>query len=191
MDRDTLQLQAERDKISKHAMPRPTRRRFLKVGALGLLLPLITGCTEYIVGGAAQALGWLFYPKKVSPFGSKITVPGSVADYPLYSITAVREGKFYISHVPEGLLALYWKCKHLGCTVPWKPTEKFEGSDPPGVFHCPCHGSIYLRNGQNVAGPAPAPLDYMDLTISGDKITVDTSKINKRIRFEPDQATKV
>jgi cytochrome b6-f complex iron-sulfur subunit len=189
MDRDTLQLQVGSDKTSKHAMPKPTRRRFLKVGAMGLLLPLISGCTEYIVGGAAQVLGGLFYPKKVSPFGGKITLPGTVADYPLHSITAVREGKFYISHVPEGLLALYWKCKHLGCTVPWKPNEEFEGNI--GIFHCPCHGSIYLPNGQNVAGPAPAPLDYMDISISGGEMTVDTSKINKRIRFEPEQATKV
>ncbi len=160
-----------------------TRRDFLKWGLFGSLL--------LMVGGFGQAFLMFFYPKKLSPFGSKIAVPGTVADYPLYSVTPVREGKFYISHVPEGLLALYWKCKHLGCTVPWKENEEFAGSSPGGVFHCPCHGSIYLRTGQNVAGPAPAPLDYMDITVAGGKITVDTKKINKRVRFEPTQPTKV
>jgi cytochrome b6-f complex iron-sulfur subunit len=160
-----------------------TRRDFLKWGLFGSLLLML--------GGFGQAFLMFFYPKKLSPFGSKISVPGTVADYPLHTVTPIREGKFYISHVPEGLLALYWKCKHLGCTVPWKPNEEFEGNTPSGVFHCPCHGSIYLRNGQNVAGPAPAPLDYMDIILTGDKITVDTKKINKRVRFEPNQPTKV
>ena len=32
---------------------------------------------------------------------------------------SVREGKFYVTRVPEGFFALYWKCPHLGCTVPW------------------------------------------------------------------------
>jgi len=124
-----------------------------------------------------------FYPKKLSPFGSKITVPGTVDDYPVNSVTVVREGKFYLSHVPAGLLALYWKCKHLGCTVPWKPNEEFQGNS--GVFHCPCHGSIYLRTGQNVAGPAPRPLDLMEITVAGGKIIVDTKKITPRVRYDP------
>jgi cytochrome b6-f complex iron-sulfur subunit len=112
-----------------------------------------------------------------------------VADYPVNSVTAVREGKFYLSHVPEGMVALYWKCKHLGCTVPWKPDEEFQGNQ--GVFHCPCHGSIYLRNGQNVAGPAPAPLDLMKLELTGNKIVVDTGKITTRVQALPSDAVKV
>lgn len=163
------------------AAPTRTRRDILKWGLFGSLL--------LILGGFGQAFMMYFYPKKVGAFGGKITVPGTLSDYPVNSVTVVREGKFYISHVPEGLLALYWKCKHLGCTVPWKPEESFQGND--GIFHCPCHGSIYLRTGQNVAGPAPAPLDLMQITISGGKITVDTGKLTQRVRWEPSQAFKV
>ncbi len=158
-----------------------TRRDFLKWGLFGSLLLML--------GGFGQAFLMFFYPKKLSPFGSKIAVPGTVADYPLGSVTVVREGKFYLSHVPDGLLALYWKCKHLGCTVPWKPNEEFGGES--GVFHCPCHGSIYLRTGQNVAGPAPKPLDLMEIEIAGGKITVNTKKITQRVRYEPTQPVKV
>ena len=162
-------------------VPRATRRDLMKWGLFGSLLAMLGG------GGAAFLA--FFYPKRTSPFGSKITVPGAVGDYPLNSVTVVREGKFYLSHVPEGLLALYWKCAHLGCTVPWKPDEEFQGN--VGVFHCPCHGSIYLRTGQNVAGPAPHPLDIMDIQITGGKIIVDTGKRTTRVQWEPSQATKV
>jgi cytochrome b6-f complex iron-sulfur subunit len=158
-----------------------TRRDVLKWTFFGSLLA--------IAGGGAAAFLSYFYPKKTSSFGSKINLQGTLADYPVGSVTRVREGKFYLSHVPEGLLALYWKCKHLGCTVPWKPDEEFQGNQ--GVFHCPCHGSVYLRNGQNVAGPAPAPLDLMEITVAGGKISVNTGKIMTRVHWEPSQATKV
>ncbi|MEO8286426.1 MAG: Rieske 2Fe-2S domain-containing protein [Chloroflexota bacterium] len=158
-----------------------TRRDVMKWGLFGSLL-LMLGT---FAGGFLQ----YFYPRKVGTFGGKVTVPGTVADYPEGTVFRVREGKFYLSHVPEGMLALYWKCKHLGCTVPWKPDEEFQGQS--GVFHCPCHGSVYLRNGQNVAGPAPAPLDLFAIDLSGGKIVVDTGKITTRVQWEPSQAVKV
>ena len=161
--------------------PKATRRDLMKWGLLGSLLAT--------VGGISVGFLQFFYPKKVGAFGGKIQVPGTLTDFPVGSVTRVREGKFYISHVPDGLLALYWKCKHLGCTVPWKPDEEFQGQQ--GVFHCPCHGSVYLPTGQNVAGPAPAPLDLMQITVAGGKITVDTGKITTRIQYEPSQALKV
>jgi cytochrome b6-f complex iron-sulfur subunit len=131
-----------------------------------------------------------FTPKKVGTFGGKVVVPVTLDELPVNSDPLrVREGKFYLVHIPPGLLALYWKCKHLGCTVPWKPDEEFQGE--VGVFHCPCHGSIYLRTGQNVAGPAPAPLDLMAIEVAGQKIIVDTGKITTRTRYEPSQATPV
>lgn len=159
-----------------------TRRDILKWGLFGSLLAMLA-----LFG---QAFLSYFTPKKVGTFGGKVPVPITLADLPVNADPyRVREGKFYLVHIPDGLLALYWKCKHLGCTVPWKADEEFQGQI--GVFHCPCHGSIYLRNGQNVAGPAPAPLDYMDIELAGGKIVVNTGKIHTRTRYEPSQATKV
>ena len=158
-----------------------------------MVIPLLSGCTNqivgYVTGGFGQALLAYISPKKLTPFGRKITLPGTLAEYPVNSITVIREGKFYLSHVPEGLLALYWKCTHLGCTVPWKPSEEFGVES--GVFHCPCHSSIYLRTGENVAGPAPRPFDLMAIELSGNQIIVDTSNITKRVRYELEQATRV
>jgi cytochrome b6-f complex iron-sulfur subunit len=169
------------DTAGGRTAPTQTRRDVLKWGLFGSLLLML--------GGFGKAFIDYFVPRKVGTFGSKVAVEGTIADYPEGTVTTVREGKFYLSHVPEGFVALYWKCAHLGCTVPWKPNEEFQGS--VGIFRCPCHGSTYLRNGQNVAGPAPRPLDVMELTIAGGKITVNTGKIKQRVRATPADATKV
>jgi cytochrome b6-f complex iron-sulfur subunit len=50
-----------------------------------------------------------------------------------------------------GLMALFQRCVHLGCRVPWcQPSQGFE---------CPCHGSKYNGIGEYFAGPAPRNLD--------------------------------
>jgi cytochrome b6-f complex iron-sulfur subunit len=59
-----------------------------------------------------------------------------------------------------------------------------------GLFRCPCHGSTYLRNGQIIFGPAPRPLDYMQISLVDGKLVVNTGAIKKREHWEPDQAFK-
>lgn len=46
--------------------------------------------------------------------------------------------------------ALNAVCTHLGCVVPWNPTEN--------KFMCPCHGSQYNNEGKVIRGPAPRSL---------------------------------
>ena len=66
-------------------------------------------------------------------------------------------------------------CTHLGCTVraealPQVETRSVEGS-PLRITHrflCPCHGSRYTGDGENVAGPAPKPLAWYPLSIAPD-----------------------
>lgn len=159
----------------------PKRRDFLKWGLLGSLL--------LTLGGFGQGFLMYFYPKRVGAFGGRITMPLPASEYPVGSMERVREGKFYLSHVPEGFLALYWRCVHLGCTVPFKESDEFQGE--VGIFRCPCHGSTYLRNGQNVAGPAPRPLDLMAIEVEGNKIVVNTGKITQRTQHEASDAVKI
>jgi cytochrome b6-f complex iron-sulfur subunit len=167
-------------------------------GALGAML----------LGGLGGFVAY-FYPKQGGAFGGKITVPDNVATVASLKanpdVYQVRVGKFYLSvfnaddpipgtHPPVAgqgklaVMALYWKCKHLGCTVPWKPDEDYS-SYHGGIFHCPCHGSIYTRSGQNVGGPAPAPLDYMAISFDGNKIVVDTGKRTTRVQYDKNQPT--
>jgi len=67
--------------------------------------------------------------------------------------------------------------------VPWDPSR--------GQFACPCHGSIYEPTGQNVAGPAPRPMDYMEIQIRGDEIWVNTGAIFERRVHSDEHVTKV
>jgi cytochrome b6-f complex iron-sulfur subunit len=126
---------------------------------------------------------------------------GNVSELQVGQVKMVREGKFYVTRVPEGFLALYWKCPHLGCTVPWKETDPVMGGPPgagdtpfaqQGRFNCPCHGSLYNRYGQIVQGPAPRPMDRFPVTIDGGKIMVDTapSKTVQRSEAHADEAVQ-
>ncbi|HEY8601508.1 MAG TPA: ubiquinol-cytochrome c reductase iron-sulfur subunit [Thermomicrobiales bacterium] len=155
--------------------PRTSRRDFLRW--------TVAGASTFFLAEAAAGFVAFFWPNKIGKFGSKITVP--TANIPKVGADPIvdRDGKFWLINNEEGALALYWKCVHLGCTVPWNPTEK--------TFHCPCHGSIYDKHGVRIAGPAPRPLDIMAITAEGGTVIVDTSKITQRSGFSPDQAVKI
>jgi cytochrome b6-f complex iron-sulfur subunit len=153
----------------------PSRRSFVKIGFWGSL-------------GAfgALALGQFldfFWPRGVAGFGGKVTA-GKVSDYPAGGEPKRNnEGRFWMVHVTpemggqgkfEGLLALWQRCPHLGCTVPWRGDFSFEGEQ--GWFRCPCHGSTYNYAGVRVFGPAPRSMDTMQITVdAGGLITVDTA----------------
>lgn len=161
------------------------RRLFLRgafVGVSGLF-------TLEMLGGFA----FFFRPQKTAGFGQKFRV-GKVDEFPIGSMTHVQEGKFYLSRVPEGFLAMWHKCTHLGCTVPWIAQEKSEDDiSKSGRFNCPCHGSIFNRYGVLTAGPAPRPLDLFPVSIVDGVVMVDTdvSKVIVRESWNPSQAAKV
>ena len=63
----------------------------------------------------------------------------------------------------QGIYAISRVCTHLGCIV--KPTG--EG------FECPCHGSRYDRDGLVTKGPAPRPLQWLEVKEQGGVLYVD------------------
>ncbi len=159
-----------------HAPDGITRRQALRSGMFATI--------GMLFGTMAGGSGAMIWPIKISGFGAPVPVPKKlseikVGDEPIM----VRDGKFYLTRTEDGLMALYWKCVHLGCTVPWNKGEQ--------RFHCPCHGSVYDQNGQNIAGPAPRPLDIMEITVKDDSIIVNTGKITQRSKHEPQHAVKV
>lgn len=159
-----------------HGTPASTkiaRRGFIRNAALGATSVL----SLFITGGFVR----LLWPNKTGAFGKALTVPASAIPPVDGEPFRNTEGKFYLVHTTDGLMALYWKCPHLGCTVPW------DGGS--GEFHCPCHGSIYSYNGERLGGPAPRPMDYMAVTVqpTGD-VVVDTGDIRERSEYEPSQA---
>ncbi|HUR18766.1 MAG TPA: Rieske 2Fe-2S domain-containing protein [Acidimicrobiales bacterium] len=76
---------------------------------------------------------------------------------------AVLEG------MKEGVVALYQKCVHLGCRVPWCKSSQW--------FECPCHGSKYNRVGEKKGGPAPRGLDRFGVEVQGGVLLIDTKQI--------------
>ena len=178
----------EREAAEQQETRKVTRRLTLRWLGWGAIFALL----------GQWGLGFMgfFYPQKVGAFGGTVSA-GSVGDYEVGDVQVIREGKFYVTRVPEGFLALYWKCPHLGCTVPWKENDPVMGGPPgpgdaafadTGRFNCPCHGSIYNRYGQILQGPAPRPLDRMELMIENGRIQVDTGRIITRAAATPDQA---
>jgi cytochrome b6-f complex iron-sulfur subunit len=161
-----------------------TRRQFFNRG-------ILAGLGIFTAGMGAAMLGFL-WPSSAGGFGARITV-GSEDDakaefdnkQPFYNAGA----KTYIVAYPKddvskaeavydplivegmkaGYVALYQKCVHLGCRVPWCETSQW--------FECPCHGSKYNRVGEKRGGPAPRGLDRFPLEVSGGQITVDTGTI--------------
>ena len=143
-----------------------SRRTLLRWAGWGTILAL--------VGQWLAGFGVFFWPKKVGAFGGEIN-GGNVSDFQIGDVKLVQDAKAYVSRVPEGIVALWWKCPHLGCTVPWKPEDpSMDSLQSKGRFNCPCHGSIYDRYGQIIRGPAPRPMDRFPVTIEGDKVRVET-----------------
>jgi cytochrome b6-f complex iron-sulfur subunit len=163
-----------------------TRRQVLNRGVVTLFT---LGLASF--GGSMLAFLW---PSLTGGFGTKIRagtlddILGQIADKkePFY----VAEGRFYINPYPKdavgkakqipaygavmegyeaGVVALYQRCVHLGCRVPWCVTSQW--------FECPCHGSQYNRVGEKKGGPAPRGLDRFVVTVEGGVVSVDTKEI--------------
>jgi cytochrome b6-f complex iron-sulfur subunit len=161
-----------------------TRRQFFNRG-------ILTGLGIFAAGMGAAMLGFL-WPSSAGGFGAQIDV-GSEDDakaefdkkLPFYNAGArtyivpfpkddVEKAKavydpIIVKGMEQGYVALYQKCVHLGCRVPWCETSQW--------FECPCHGSKYNRVGEKKGGPAPRGLDRFPLEVSGGSITVDTGTI--------------
>jgi cytochrome b6-f complex iron-sulfur subunit len=159
-----------------------TRRQFFNRSIVAMFGLGLSG-----FGAAVLAFLW---PQVSGGFGSKITVGklddiiGTVRDTrePLY----VSEGRFYLVPFPSdavakaeaayspavlpgmeaGIVAIYQKCPHLGCRVPFCPTSQW--------FECGCHGSQYNRVGEKKGGPAPRGMDLFPVEVTNGVVSVDT-----------------
>jgi len=152
-----------------------TRSQFLGLGWFGAGL--------LFLGEATVALLNFIKPIATSGFGGEVYA-GKVAEFTVDSVNRVLAGRFFIVRTSEGMLALWQKCTHLGCSIPWAEAE--------GQFHCPCHGSLFNRYGEVTGGPAPRPMDTFPITIKNmDEVWVDTGKPTQRSSFDPEQLTRV
>jgi len=118
--------------------------------------------------------------EKAGAFGGVI-MAGPAEKFAPGTVTAFREGHFYLARLPDGgLLAISRKCTHLGCSVPWVAEEK--------RFICPCHASVFDIYGNVTNPPAPRALDLFPIRLVNGIVNVDTGKTVRRDRFEKSQA---
>ena len=143
-----------------------------------------TGLGVTLLGSVGLFLDF-FYPRNVKGFGGPVAA-GKAGAYPRGADPRHDlSGQFWIVNLDpdetraggsgggSGLLALWHKCPHLGCTVPWKSGFTYEGDR--GWYRCPCHGSTYTRAGVRVFGPAPRSMDTMRIDIDdAGNVTVQT-----------------
>ena len=150
----------------------------------------IVAAQGLVLGSFSLAVIGFLWPSLSGGFGGKVRA-GSKKDIldqinekkqPFY----VPEARAYINPYPEaalpaakkvysasilpgmeaGEVALFQKCVHLGCRVPWCQTSQW--------FECPCHGSKYNRVGEKKGGPAPRGLDRFPVEVDGGQVTINT-----------------
>lgn len=179
---------------ASRTLPDVSRRRFI-------LASFWAGLGTALAGSLGLFLDF-FYPRNVTGFGGPVPA-GKVTDFPVGA--APKEfpiGQFWIVNLDpaedrpggagggSGLLALWRKCPHLGCSVPWLSGFNFEGDQ--GWFRCPCHGSTYTKAGVRVFGPAPRSMDTMQIDIDGaGNLTVQTGAITPGGADNPQRAVQV
>ncbi|HJU84701.1 MAG TPA: Rieske (2Fe-2S) protein [Holophagaceae bacterium] len=138
-----------------------TRRDFMAKVGLG-------ACAVAALGAGAVTLDYLepkvlFEPSTVFP-------AGNIADYPEGTVRFNREQKAYIIGGPGGVFALSAVCTHLGCITRYLSDEN--------VIACPCHGSRFDLEGNVVHGPAPRPLQWVEVKADqAGNLLVDTSVV--------------
>jgi cytochrome b6-f complex iron-sulfur subunit len=165
-----------------------TRRQFLN----GAILTL-TGLS--VAGFGAAVLGFLWPVLEAGGFGSVIaagevttivaSITGSatpfyvanarayVHQYPAIDLKNATNSGAYADPILAGFGlgfgALYQKCPHLGCRVPWCQSSQW--------FECPCHGSQYNRVGEKKGGPAPRGMDRFAISISAGNMSINTGVV--------------
>lgn len=148
------------------------RRRFLQVSAVT------------VAGAGLGACGDDDSGPEIAEEGQQLGTPEEVA-------TAIEDGggawyipeaQTYVVPVPEehrealaaavpesirpgvegGLIALWQKCPHQGCRVPW--------CESSGWFECPCHASRFSPFGELRRGPARRGMSYLPITLKPDAV---------------------
>ncbi len=149
-----------------------TRRNFLKMG-----MGALSAVALLEVGGISLMF---MQPRSLEGEFGGMMAAGTVNSFVNGTVTEFPNGRFYlIRSYDGGFLAVYRRCTHLGCTVNWEPDQN--------RFFCPCHASSFDLHGDVENPPAPRALDTFPVQLTDGQIIVDTSQINSRDTFSPEQ----
>jgi cytochrome b6-f complex iron-sulfur subunit len=169
-----------------HRMADMTRRQFI------LLMAVLASIAGSLFGGI-KTLGFLF-PNANLEEPLAFSVDQDPETITIGNPLQITEKRVSIIRDDGGYYAVYLICTHLGCTPNYvtnvtsgtgvtddvakehgdrKPAEQI-----PNGWACPCHGSRYFIDSTNFYGPAPRPMDWVDIQYSpSGKFVVDRSKL--------------
>ena len=169
-----------------------TRRLFILGGFWSIIGLALVGLL-----GPSLDFAW---PRKVAGAATKVFVSPDRIPKQGEEPVVIPEGRFFLVNLKAGvtpngeqaeagLLALWRRGPHLGCTVPWRADFTFLGRT--GWFRCPCHGSTYTKEGGIlVAGPSPRPLDRFPVEVKEDGSIVVTTGVSAAEKGSPENPSK-
>ncbi len=104
-------------------------------------------------------------PKVAEKEFSEVLI-GSADDIPEGGVKQIEVVGIRLALMKRGgvVTAFSRKCTDLGCLVSWDAVKE--------QFICPCHNGIYDKEGKNIAGPPPRPLDRYVVVRRGDSVYV-------------------
>jgi Rieske Fe-S protein len=135
------------------------RRRFLSQAVMGFGL---------LFGVGTLGLRFIqFLVPSRKPGRSEAVLIGSESRIPPGGALSLDFGghKILVLQTDQGVAAFSRRCTDLGCLVSWNKERQ--------QFLCPCHRGVYDRNGTNIAGPPPRPLDRFEVIKRGEQLYVN------------------
>jgi menaquinol-cytochrome c reductase iron-sulfur subunit len=151
------------------------RREFLVKIGIGTGLVALGG--QAVVSLRSLVPNVSYDPPTTVKLGPPQEFPDGMKFLPEQRLFVFREGRVF--HAISAV------CTHLGCTVRAEALSQVESRTVEGSplrlthrFLCPCHGSRYTGDGENVAGPAPKPLAWYHLSVAPDdgQLVVDLAQ---------------
>jgi cytochrome b6-f complex iron-sulfur subunit len=139
------------------------------VASLAFLWPTGGAGTQTKVNVGSEADAKTAFDSRIPFYNAAAKV--YIVAYPKADLPKARKvyDDLVFSGMEQGYVALFQKCVHLGCRVPWCDSSQW--------FECPCHGSKYNRVGEKRGGPAPRGLDRYPLEVTGGNIIVDLGNL--------------
>lgn len=121
---------------------------------------LIKGIASFSFCGA---LLWR-YLMPASKQRKKVVLELNKNEIPLRGALVYKNSRVAVIRREHEVYALSLVCTHLGCTV----------NVTADKLICPCHGSVFDRDGHVLKGPSDKPLKRLEIEEDGDRLMVLT-----------------
>ena len=120
-----------------------------------------SGISVFVLGSILSTCR-LFFPRTIfePPSRFKAGFPDEFQSGRVSTAFQEKFGVWIVRRQDGSFFALKAECTHLGCTPNWLESQR--------KFKCPCHGSGFRMSGVNYEGPAPRPLDRVQVRLAAD-----------------------